>query len=88
MIVPVELFAAAAAALGRTTDQLELPSSAVLGDLMDALEAQAASTADPANAAAVLARCTYLVEGVATTDRDAPLTAGSAVDVLPPFSGG
>ncbi|MDO4028350.1 hypothetical protein [Clavibacter michiganensis] len=36
----------------------------------------------------VLARCTYLVEGVATTDRDAPLTAGSAVDVLPPFSGG
>ncbi|WP_435079844.1 MoaD/ThiS family protein [Clavibacter michiganensis] len=36
----------------------------------------------------VLARCTYLVEGVATTDCDAPLTDGSAVDVLPPFSGG
>ncbi|MBP2459025.1 molybdopterin converting factor small subunit [Clavibacter michiganensis] len=88
MIVPVELFAAAAAALGRTTDQLDLPDPATLGDLMDGLEAQAASTEDPANAAAVLARCTYLVEGVATTDRDAPLTAGSAVDVLPPFSGG
>ncbi|OUD94109.1 MoaD/ThiS family protein [Clavibacter michiganensis] len=88
MIVPVELFAAAAAALGRTTDELELPSAAVLGDLMDALGARAATTSDPANAAAVLARCTYLVEGVATTDRDARLTAGSAVDVLPPFSGG
>ncbi|RII90797.1 MoaD/ThiS family protein [Clavibacter californiensis] len=88
MILSVELFAAAAAALGRTTDELELPSAAVLGDLMDALGARAAASSDPANASAVLARCTYLVEGVATTDRDAPLTAGSAVDVLPPFSGG
>ncbi|PPF60743.1 MoaD/ThiS family protein [Clavibacter michiganensis] len=88
MIVPVELFAAAAAVLGRTTDELDLPSAAVLGDLMDALGARAAASSDPANASAVLARCTYLVEGVATTDRDAPLTAGSAVDVLPPFSGG
>ncbi|MBF4622368.1 MoaD/ThiS family protein [Clavibacter sp. VKM Ac-2542] len=88
MIVSVELFAAAAAALGRTTNELELPSAAVLGDLMDALGARAAASSDPANASAVLARCTYLVEGVATTDRDAPLTAGSAVDVLPPFSGG
>jgi molybdopterin synthase sulfur carrier subunit len=88
VIVPVELFAAAAAALGRTTDQLDLPDGAVLGDLVDALGALAVTTDDPANAAAVLARCSYLVEGVATTDRDAPLTAGSAVDVLPPFSGG
>ena len=88
MIVPVELFAAAAAALGRTTDALDLPDGAVLGDLVDALGARAAAFGDPENAAAVLARCSYLVEGVATTDRDAPLTAGSAVDVLPPFSGG
>ncbi|MFS4507009.1 MoaD/ThiS family protein [Clavibacter sp. Sh2141] len=88
MIVHVDLFAAAAAALGRTTDQLDLPDGAALGDLMDALGARAATTDDPANAAAVLARCSYLVEGVATTDRDAPLTPGSAVDVLPPFSGG
>jgi molybdopterin synthase sulfur carrier subunit len=88
VIVPVELFAAASAALGRTTDALDLPDGAALGDLMDALGSRAAASDDPANAAAVLARCTYLVEGVATTDRDAPLTAGSAVDVLPPFSGG
>ncbi|MBE3079805.1 MoaD/ThiS family protein [Clavibacter michiganensis] len=88
MIVPVELFAAASAALGRTTDELDLPDGAALGDLMDALGSRAAASEDPANAAAVLARCTYLVEGVATTDRDARLTAGSAVDVLPPFSGG
>ncbi|WP_043673910.1 MoaD/ThiS family protein [Clavibacter michiganensis] len=88
MIVPVELFAAASAALGRTTDALDLPDGATLGDLVDALGIRAAASEDPANAAAVLARCTYLVEGVATTDRDAPLTAGSAVDVLPPFSGG
>ncbi len=88
MIVPVELFAAASAALGRTTDELDLADGAALGDLMDALGSRAAASEDPANAAAVLARCTYLVEGVATTDRDAPLTAGSAVDVLPPFSGG
>jgi len=55
---------------------------------LDALGARAAATEDPANAAAVLVRGTYLVEGVATTDRDAPLTADSTVDVLPPFSGG
>lgn len=88
MIVPVELFAAAAAALGRSSLKEELPDPATLGDLMDALGSRAAASEDPANAAAVLARCTYLVEGVATTDRDAPLTAGGAVDVLPPFSGG
>jgi molybdopterin synthase sulfur carrier subunit len=88
VIVPVELFAAAAAALGRTTDALDLPDGAALGDLVDALGVLAAASEDPANAAAVLARCTYLVEGVATTDRDAPLTPGGAVDVLPPFSGG
>lgn len=88
MRVPVELFAAASAALGRTTDELELPDAATLGDVMDALGAVAATTEDPANAMAVLARCSYLVEGVATSDRDTPLTAGGAVDVLPPFSGG
>ncbi|MBF4619314.1 MoaD/ThiS family protein [Clavibacter sp. VKM Ac-2873] len=88
MIVRVELFAAASAALGRTTDDLDLPDGATVGDLMDALGSRAAATEDPANAAAVLARCTYLIEGVATTDRDAPLTADGAVDVLPPFSGG
>jgi molybdopterin synthase sulfur carrier subunit len=36
----------------------------------------------------VLARCTFLVNGIATTDRGAVLGDGDVLDVLPPFAGG
>jgi sulfur-carrier protein len=37
---------------------------------------------------AVLAVCTFLVDGLACRDRTAPLAEGAVVDVLPPFAGG
>jgi molybdopterin converting factor small subunit len=36
----------------------------------------------------VLQRSSYLVDGVACHDRQAPLPPGATVDVLPPFAGG
>jgi molybdopterin converting factor small subunit len=36
----------------------------------------------------VLAKCTFLVNGVAETDHSRILVDGDTVDVLPPFAGG
>ena len=38
--------------------------------------------------AAVLARCSYLCDGVAVRETAAPLKGGQTIDVLPPFAGG
>lgn len=38
--------------------------------------------------AAVLARCSYLCDGIAVRDARGPLRAGQTIDVLPPFAGG
>ncbi|PPF20704.1 hypothetical protein C5C41_10175 [Rathayibacter sp. AY1E9] len=80
MSMRVRYFAAAKAALGRGSDELdEVPD---LGALEERLVASAPSAAD------VLARCTYLVDGVSTANRATPLRPDAAVDVLPPFAGG
>jgi molybdopterin synthase sulfur carrier subunit len=80
MTVRIRYFAAAKAALGRASDELhDVPD---LGALEELLVASVPSAAD------VLARCTYLVDGVSTADRATPLRPDSAIDVLPPFAGG
>ena len=76
----VRYFAAAKAALGRASDEFD--GVADLAALEAVLVASAPSAAD------VLARCSYLVDGVSTTDRATPLPSGTSVDVLPPFAGG
>lgn len=78
-MVQVRYFAAAKAALGRAADTLDAPT---LGEL----EALLVTTSP--DAAAVLARCSYLVDGVSTRDRATPLHGVGRVDVLPPFAGG
>jgi molybdopterin synthase sulfur carrier subunit len=75
----VRYFAAAKAALGRAADTVE---AATIGEL----EAQLVAGAP--DAAAVLARCSYLVDGASTRDRATPLAGVARVDVLPPFAGG
>ena len=75
----IHLFAAARAAVGAAMVSVEPgPLTAVL----DGIEA-----AHPAFAA-VRPRCSYLVDGLAVHGEDADVTAGSRVDVLPPFAGG
>jgi molybdopterin synthase sulfur carrier subunit len=36
----------------------------------------------------VMTRCSFLVDSIATTDRELPLADGAVVDILPPFAGG
>ncbi len=76
----VRLFAAARAAAG--TASVDVPAGSVAG----VLAVLADKYGEPL--ARVLARSSYLVDGVACHDRDAPLAAGATVDVLPPFAGG
>lgn len=80
----VRLFAAAKAAVG--VAELTLPASAPT--ITDALAQAMASAVDPAAAARVFARCTFLVDAVARTDPQTPLPPGATLDVLPPFAGG
>lgn len=73
----VRYFAAAADAAGRDEETLTVGT---VGELSDALLARYPAMA------AVLAKGSFLVDGVVT--RDPARTIASRVDILPPFSGG
>jgi sulfur-carrier protein len=79
--VVVRYFAGARAAAGRGEE--ELPGAYSLEALVDEL---AARHGPPL--AKVLAAASFLVDGVAWHDREAPVPADATVDVLPPFAGG
>ena len=76
-MITVRYFAGARAAAG--VAEVRLPAGSTIASL--------AETAD-ARLAQVLKVSTYLVDGVAWHDRQAPLPAGCTLDVLPPFAGG
>ncbi|MFG6444090.1 MoaD/ThiS family protein [Microbacterium sp. P06] len=78
MTVRVRYFAAAAEGAGADEEQRSEASLSAL---------RAAIVGDHPNLGDILPRCAVLVDGV-RTDTDAPLAAGSLVDVLPPFAGG
>ena len=80
--VTVRYFAAARAAAGVETEQVDLPSGASVEILLKDLR-----SSDDA-LARVLDRCSFLVDEVAVRDRQALLRDGAVVDVLPPFAGG
>jgi sulfur-carrier protein len=72
-LVTVRFFAAARTAAGERSVSIEAANIQAILNRFD----------DP-----VIARCSFLVNGVATTDPTTALTAGDEVDVLPPFAGG
>lgn len=78
--VTVRYFAAAAEAAGTPTETLVAGTA---GQLRDAMVAEHGD-----DLARVLTRCSLLAGGKRLDDDAAPLTAGSTVDVLPPFAGG
>ncbi len=80
--VTVRFFAAARAAAGAETETLELPAGTTLGGLVELLKAR------DTGLATVLARCSYLCDGVAVRDTAAELGEAQTIDVLPPFAGG
>lgn len=80
--VTVRYFAAARAAAGVEDETLTLPAGATVRELVDTLHARGPRLS------AVLARCSYLCDGVAVRDLHTALGDSQTVDVLPPFAGG
>jgi sulfur-carrier protein len=72
-VLTVRFFAAAREAVGASTVSVE---SGTLGSMLDAFDRP------------VLARCSYLVNGISEENRSRLLVDGDTVDVLPPFAGG
>lgn len=76
----VRLFAAAADAAGTATESVAADTlGALVGDLQERHGEQFA---------AVLARCSILVDGRAVTDPSESLADAQVIDILPPFAGG
>jgi sulfur-carrier protein len=80
--VNIRYFAAARAAAGMETETLAIDPGTTVAELVDRLSGR-----DP-KLATVLARCSFLCDGVAVRDRGEPIKSRQTVDVLPPFAGG
>ncbi len=80
--VTVRYFAAARAAAGTETETIAVPSGTTVADLVDLLQARSSQLST------VLARCSYLCDGVAVRDTRTALADSQTLDVLPPFAGG
>ncbi|MET0934307.1 MAG: MoaD/ThiS family protein [Mycetocola sp.] len=84
--IEVRYFAAAAAGVGRTTDRREYEAAVTIGGVLDDVE-RSSKSAD-SRLGTVLGRCSFIVNGVTTRDRNRQLADGDQLDVLPPFAGG
>lgn len=80
--VAVRYFAAARAAAGTESEDLTVPAGTTVQALIDELSSRSAELGR------VLARCSYLCDGVAVRDTTMALTNAQTLDVLPPFAGG
>jgi sulfur-carrier protein len=80
--VTVRFFAAARAAAGADSVALDLPDGATCADAVEALRGRGGGLPQ------VLAKCSYLCDGVAVRDSHGVLRHGQTLDVLPPFAGG
>ena len=80
--VNIRYFAAARAAAGVEDETLGITAGTTVAGLVDRLSGR-----DP-KLAAVLARCSFLCDGIAVRDRNEPLKSRQTVDVLPPYAGG
>jgi sulfur-carrier protein len=82
ILVDVRYFAAARAAAGVDAEAVTVNSETTVAELADLLGRRNLTLAK------VLARCSYLCDGIAVRDSGMRLRAGQTVDVLPPFAGG
>jgi sulfur-carrier protein len=80
--VTVRYFAAACSAAGTQDEVLTLPPTTSVADLVNELGKRSSELA------LVLARCSYLCDGIAVRDPQIRLESGQTLDVLPPFAGG
>ena len=80
--ITVRYFAAARAAAGIETETLSVPGGTTVDGLVTNLARRGPELAK------VLARCSYLRDGIAVRDKTVVLQTRETVDVLPPFAGG
>jgi molybdopterin converting factor small subunit len=80
--ITVRYFAAARAAAGIETETLSVPAGTTIDGLITDLAGRGTELKK------VLARCSYLRDGVAVRDKDVALQTRETLDVLPPFAGG
>ena len=80
--ITIRYFAAARAAAGIETETLFVPAGTTVDGLVTDLADRGPELAK------VLARCSYLRDGVAVRDKNAVLLTRETLDVLPPFAGG
>jgi molybdopterin converting factor small subunit len=78
----VRYFGAARAAAATDAQSLAVDDGSSIADLAHHLADQHPELA------LVLARCSYLCDGIAVRDTAARLRTGQTIDVLPPFAGG
>ena len=82
-MVTVRYFAAARAAAGLPSEDIEVGDNATVADAVEAI-----ATRHGAALRRILAACSFLLDSVAVRDRTTPLRPGAELDVLPPFAGG
>ncbi|MCT7657584.1 MoaD/ThiS family protein [Mycobacterium deserti] len=80
--VTVRYFAAARAAAGIDEEMVAVVPGTTVADLVGQLGQRDAQLAN------VLRRCSFLCDGIAVRDQDAPVQNAQTIDVLPPFAGG
>jgi len=80
--VTVRYFGAARGAAGVESETVTSDADTSLAELAQQLAERNGGLA------AVLARCSYLCDGVAVRDTAARVQTGQTIDVLPPFAGG
>lgn len=80
--ITIRYFAAARAAAGIDTETLRCPTGTTVATLVDGLADRGPELAK------VLARCSFLRDGVAVRDKNVGLRTMETLDVLPPFAGG
>ena len=82
-VVTVRYLAAARAAAGTHSENVDVGEGATVGDALDVIAARHGESLGK-----VLPACSFLLDSVAVRDRDTPLRAAAELDVLPPFAGG
>jgi sulfur-carrier protein len=82
-VVTVRYFAAARAAAGLPSEDVDIGDGATVADALDAIASRHGEALRK-----VLAACSFLLDSVAVRDRATPLQPGAKLDVLPPFAGG
>jgi len=84
----LRFFAAARTAVGRDEQRVEVPAGErpTVGRLLT--EVRPVEGTSAADFRDVLMRCSFLVDGLTTRDREQLVPDGAVIDVMPPFAGG